>query len=64
MNSLDIEQTGELEFDVVFSGKQTPLRIVIFMDDNQAPDLAFFTSPELAERINIEFVKYFDELGM
>lgn len=41
-----------------------PLRLVIFMDDVDAPDLYFFTHPELAADIEEELHQFWDERGM
>jgi hypothetical protein len=54
----------EIGFSVVFQGQQTPLIIRVFMDDIQNPDIYFFTSPQLAERISKEFEAFCEELGL
>lgn len=51
-------------FEVVYQGVVTPLHIRVFMDDVDAPDVYFFTSPELAEAINKQMTAYFEELGI
>ena len=60
--SVDAEKSWA--FDVVHDGEPTPLHIRVFMDDEEAPDLYFFTSAALAATINQEMKAYFDELGM
>lgn len=52
------------DFEVIHRGVQTPLHIRVFMDDIDAPDVYFFTSPELAEAITDEMSAFFDELEM
>jgi hypothetical protein len=49
---LAIEQTRSWEFKVVANGKTERLVIVAFKDDVEAPDLAFYSSPELSARID------------
>lgn len=51
IDSLPVEQTGNWEFNVVTNGKTERLVIVAFKDDVDAPDLAFYSSPALAARI-------------
>jgi hypothetical protein len=52
IDALAIEQTGSWEFKVVANGKTERLVIVAFKDDVDAPDLAFYSSPELSARID------------
>ena len=49
--SLPVDQTGNWEYTVVANGKTERLVIVAFKDDIDAPDLAFYSSSELAARI-------------
>ena len=51
IDSLPVEQTGNWEYEVVANGKTERLVIVAFKDDVDAPDLAFYSSPELSARI-------------
>ena len=51
IDSLDVDQTGNWEFRVTAHGKPQRLVIVAYKDDVDAPDLAFYTSPALAARI-------------
>ena len=51
IGSLPIDQTGNWEYTVVANGKTERLVVVAFKDDVDAPDLAFYSSPELATRI-------------
>jgi len=54
----------EMTLSVVFSGKQTPFIIRVFMDDIDAPDVFVFSAPELIAVINAEVEAFFDELGL
>ena len=51
IDSLPVEQTGSWEYEVAANGKTERLVVVAFKDDVDAPDLAFYSSPELAARI-------------
>jgi len=51
IDSLPVEQTGNWEYKVVANSKTERLVVVAFKDDVDAPDLAFYSSPELAARI-------------
>lgn len=51
IDSLPVEQTGNWEYKVVANGKTERLVVVAFKDDVDAPDLAFYSSPDLAARI-------------
>jgi len=63
-SSVPVEDQKDMEFTVVYKGKKTPIRYSVFMDDIDAPDLYFFTSPELATAIESEMSKYSNELGI
>ena len=64
MEVLKIDDEKELEFPIRYRGRQTVLRVGIFMDDVNAPDVYFFTDPELAKEIDKEMEKFADELGI
>jgi hypothetical protein len=48
---MDVEDTREYTFNVQHGGRRSLLRARIFMDDVDAPDVAFFAPPELAAAI-------------
>ena len=54
----------EVQFSVVYGGARAPLRVRVFMDDVEAPDVYFFTSPQLAKRIDQELKAFCEELGI
>ena len=62
--SVSIESQKEMNFEVIYKGKKTPFKYSVFMDDIDAPDLYFFTSPELATRIESEMNMFTKELGI
>jgi len=64
MEVLKIDDEKELEFPILYRGRETVLRVGIFMDDVNAPDVYFFTDPELAKEIDKEMEKFADELGI
>jgi hypothetical protein len=55
---MELDEVVTFNFRVCYAGKETPLLIEVFVDDVDAPDVAFFTSPELAATIE----KLFDEV--
>ena len=64
MGRLEIDDEKDIEFSIRYRGKPTVLRIQIFMDDVNAPDVAFFTDPELAKEIETAMSQFADELGI
>ncbi|TWU50708.1 hypothetical protein Poly51_40010 [Rubripirellula tenax] len=60
----DVEDEREMTLSVVADGQSTPLVIRAFMDDIDAPDLYFFTSANLAAKIDAEFESFCEELGI
>jgi hypothetical protein len=53
---------GELtrHYTVTFQGGEMPLKVEIFMDDVEAPDLYLFAPESLVEAIEEEMDAYFD----
>jgi hypothetical protein len=49
--SMPVNQTKELKFEVVFHGASTVLRLQVKKDDVDAVSVWFITSPELAAEI-------------
>lgn len=64
LQNMEVDEEKELEFPIKYKGEQSVLRIEIFMDDIDAPDVYFYTHPKLAEEIDKEFEKFADELGI
>ena len=63
VDALDVEQIGNWEFRVSGDGSSQRLVIVAYKDDVDAPDLAFYTSPELAARIQEQLEAFATEQG-
>jgi hypothetical protein len=63
IDRLRVEETANWEFDVAVAGGRERLVMVAFKDDVDAPDLAFYTSPELAARIQEELESFGAEQG-
>ncbi|MEJ1097010.1 MULTISPECIES: hypothetical protein [unclassified Pseudoxanthomonas] len=63
IDSLPVGQTGNWEYKVVANGKTERLVIVAFQDDVDAPDLAFYSSPELAARIQDQLESFAQAQG-
>jgi len=61
VETLEINHQESLEFPIVYMDDETVLHIAVFMDDIDAPDLAFFTVPGLAEEIGAEMEAFYVE---
>lgn len=55
---------SQIEFQVVFHGAPTPLRVRLFRDDVSSIAVHFFTSQPLADLLDSEMVSFFEERGM
>jgi hypothetical protein len=56
---LAVDSECEWAYSVVFNGSQMPLRVAVFMDDVDAPDVAMFAPAPLIEAIETEMRAYF-----
>ena len=57
--STEVEDERQRTFDVDFRGDDVSMTYVVFMDDIDAPDIAFFVSdPDLAEEIDKQMEKF------
>ena len=63
IDSLAVDDETEVRYDVHFAGEDVPLRIRIYMDGIDSPDIAFITAPDLADRIQEEMTEYQEEMG-
>jgi hypothetical protein len=61
---LKVDQQNDFTFDIKYNDKSTKLKISILLDDIDAPDVYFYSCPELANAINNEMVKFAEELGI
>jgi hypothetical protein len=64
MESMDVDGEKDFEFQIRFKGRSSVLKIHVFMDDIESPDIAFFAVPELADKIDEEMLRFFEELGI
>ena len=64
MESMKVDEEKEVEFPIQYRGSRSVLRIGIFMDDVDSPDVYFFTHPKLAEEIGVQMKKFADDLGI
>jgi len=62
--SMKVDEERTREFNISYRGQKALLRMHVFLDDVDAPDIAFFTVPELADAISEEISEFFDERGM
>jgi hypothetical protein len=51
IEGMDVEEELSWALEVDFEGRSVPLQVAVFMDDTDAPDLAIFTVPGLARRL-------------
>ncbi len=64
VDGLWVGQTGNWEFAVTFNGKPTRLVIAAYKDDSDAPDLYFFSSPDVAAQITKELAAFSEAHGI
>ncbi|MCR6663808.1 MAG: hypothetical protein NVV60_11870 [Luteimonas sp.] len=63
IDSLPVEQTGNWEYSVTSEEKTKRLVVVAFKDDIDAPDLAFYSSPDLTARIQAQLESFAQAQG-
>jgi hypothetical protein len=63
IDSLAVDDETEVRYDVTFAGEELPLRIRVYMNDIDSPDVGFITAPDLADRIQEEMAEYAEEMG-
>lgn len=64
VRSLDHDEEKSISFNIDHEGECTSLGFTIFMDDMDAPDVAFFGPPTIIAIIESEHVKLCEELGL
>jgi hypothetical protein len=64
VDALEVDEEGELLFEVRHAAHTVPLRVVVVMDDIDAPNLYFFTVPELVKEIETLMKDFGEEHGM
>ena len=61
--TMPIDSSKQLEFPIDFKGINTSLKIKLFMDESESPEVSFVTQPDLAEAIDREISAFFRESG-
>jgi len=64
VNELDVDEERQLDFRVTYQGDEVPMRISVFKDDIDAPDVYFFGPPALIEEINKLTSNFCEEHGI
>jgi hypothetical protein len=64
VDGLWVGQSGNWEFSVTFNGQPARLVIAAHKDDSDAPDLYFFSSPDVAAQINKELAAFSETYGI
>ncbi len=62
--SMEVDEEKDFEFQIKYNGQSSALKIHVFMDDIESPDIAFFAVPELADKIDEEIQRFFEDLGI
>ncbi|WP_271078327.1 hypothetical protein [Aurantiacibacter sp. MUD61] len=61
----EVEDERQRTYDIEFRGDDASMTYVVFMDDIDAPDIAFFVSdPELADEINQQMEAFAEKHGL
>jgi hypothetical protein len=55
-----VARVGRWHFDVVYDERSVPLEVRAAMEESAAPDVYFFTVPDLADRIQAEMRMFSD----
>lgn len=59
-----VSRVGRWTFDVVYKQRGVPLEVRAAMEDVDAPDVYFFTAPDLADQIQAEMRAFADERSL
>lgn len=59
--AVPVTRVGRWHFDVTYGQRSVPLEVRAAMEDLNAPDVYFFTVPELADRIQAEMHAFAEE---
>lgn len=63
IDAMEHDDQKEMDFPIRHGSADCNLRVVVFMDDVDAPDVYFFTTPTLANLIDEEIDEFFEETG-
>ena len=61
--NLKVDSTLDRVYSVRFKGQAVSLRVQVFMDDTDAPDLYFFTVQPLAKQLDMELKSFAETRG-
>jgi len=61
VESMPIDSRKQLDFHIDFKGVSTSLKITLFMDEFELPEVKFLTHPDLAESIDREMNAFFQK---
>lgn len=65
VRSVPMEEERDTKIDVAFGGTSQTLTLDVYMDDNESPDLYFFTENEdLAQAIQQQMVSFAESRGL
>jgi hypothetical protein len=59
--SMQIDSSKQLDFPIDFKGVSTSLKITLFMDEFEIPEVKFLTHPDLAGAIDREMNAFFQK---
>jgi len=59
--AVPVQRVGRWRLDVTYRQRHVPLEVRAAMEDVDAPDVYFFTAPELADQIQAEMRAFADE---
>lgn len=62
--SIPVGEMRPISFMVTYGGEQSSFGMNIFMDDVDAPDVEFFSSPAFIDQLEREYEKLCDQLGI
>lgn len=60
-NSLAVEEEAERDFQILYEGRPSTLRIRFFMDDIDEAGIYIFSVPSLAEKVSLLMKQIIDE---
>jgi hypothetical protein len=63
-NIMAVQEEQNLEFAIRYDAQAAVMTVRLFMDDIACPSVYFFSPPKLAEQIDREIQRFFDELGI
>lgn len=63
--SVGVDEEASIELSVQYSGESSTVRLTVFMDDHDAPDIYFFSpNIELINAIRTEMIEFAENRGL